>query len=51
MRLNYLSIHKLQWLHYWSSGMDNHIHPTIYWARDYLLIEGLNLNHVSKGAP
>ena len=29
-------------------GMDKKLHPTFYWANDYISMLGLNLNHVSK---
>ena len=35
---NYLSIPKLQRVHFWSLGMDKLFHPILYWAYDYLTI-------------
>ena len=48
MGWNYLSIPKLQRCNRWSLGMDKQFHPTLFWARNYLSMLGLKLNHVSK---
>ena len=47
---NYLSIPKLERYNHWSLGMDMYLHPTLYWACDYLSMLELKLNHVSKRA-
>ena len=44
----YLFIPKLQRLHRWSLGMDKQFHLTLCQACDYLSMEGLKLNPVSK---
>ena len=48
MGLNYLSIHKLQWLHHRSLKMDKESHPTSYDWCDYLPMPILELIHISK---
>ena len=35
----------------WSLGMDEKIHPTLYWPCNYLSMLGLKSNHVSKMGP
>ena len=51
MRLNYSSIPKLHRCSRWSLGMDKKFHPKLYWACDYLSMQELRINHVSKRVP
>ena len=51
MRLNYLSIHKLQRRNRWSLVMNKSFHPTFHNGCDYISMLGLKLTHLSKRAP
>ena len=42
---------KLQPSNHWIWGMNNQLHPTVYWARDYLSILRSKLIHISKRGP
>ena len=46
---NYIT--KLQRCCRWSLGINKWFHPTLYWACDYLYMEGLKLINVRKGVP
>ena len=48
---NYLSIPKLQQCDRWSLVMNKQFHPTLYDGRDYLSMQGLELNNVSIRGP
>ena len=51
MGWNCLSIPKLQGCNRWSLGMDKCVHPSLYWAYDYLSTLELKLIHASKRDP
>ena len=51
MGWNHLSIPKRQRSYRWRLGIDKWFHPTLYLSCDYLFIQGLKSNHVSKRDP